>query len=414
MLIPGYRTDELPRLLNPDQGTGGKIRRRNEDFYVEELPLYEINNEGPHLYFEVRTNNLSTERAVAVLEDQLDVGENFEIGYAGRKDKNAVTVQRMSLEHIDPEDLDAVEHDRLSVRVLGYHRNKLQPGHLAGNRFVLKIREFDETIDAETINDQQETLAETGVPNYFGPQRFGLRRDSSRLGRAMVKDDLEDFVDQYLGRPTDYEPDECRRARELFARGDYEDAIDAWPQTYTDKRRALAAWIDTEDPKRALSAISKRKRQLFVSAYQSQFFNELLAARMPAIDVVREGDIAKKTDTGGMFEVQEPEEEQPRARQFAISATGLLPGKDPWYATARPGEAEQHLLDQHKISEEDFERVGYLRSDGDRRPFRFKTDPEPVDYGTDEHGPYLKLDFTIPSGCYATVYLREIMGTDPT
>lgn len=410
---PGYEVESLPLLLEGDFDTGGSIRNHTGDFQVEERPLYEIDGEGPHLYFEVHKTNVTTDEAVRILEEQLEVPDHLEIGYAGRKDKNAVTTQRMSLEHATPGELEDFSHERITLEVLGYHRNKLQPGHLAGNTFTVKIRDFDETLSPERVNDRQKTLAETGVPNYFGPQRFGLRKDTSRLGECLVKNELDEFVELYFGRPSGNEPDRCRKARELFDKERYEEAIDAWPRKYRNKRRGLAAWIDTGKPGPVLSAISKSRRQLFVSAYQSQFFNELLADRLPEIDRVFEGDIARKTDTGGLFEVEDPEEEQPRATEFDISPTGLLPGGDPWYANGEPGQSEKALLSRHELSEEDFDRVGYLRSDGDRRPFRFRIEGSLPEFDEDENGPFLKLRFWIPSGCYATIFLREILGFMP-
>ncbi|MFB6344421.1 MAG: tRNA pseudouridine(13) synthase TruD [bacterium] len=412
-MTPGYRLDELPYLLEEIEPFEAVLEQRAADFRVEEIPLYEINNEGPHLYFEVRKRNLSTDRAVSILEEQLNVDDNFEIGFAGRKDKNAVTTQRMSLEHAEPEDLDAVTHVKLDVTPLGYHRNKLQPGHLKGNEFTVKLRVSSATPNIDTIRDRQQQLIEKGVPNYFGPQRFGLRQDTSKLGEYMVKDNLSEFIQQYFGRPSEQEPSECREARVLFEQDQYEAAMDAWPKQYSNKRRGLAAWIDTGKAEPVLSAISKQRRQLFVSAYQSQLFNELLADRIPQIDRVKRGDIAKKMDTGGMFEVKQPEAEQPRADTFDISPTGLLPGRDPWYASHQPGEREQDLLDRHDLSEEDFDTVSYLRSSGERRTFRFNLEAEPPESGTDQHGPFVKLIFRLPSGCYATVFLREVLRKVP-
>lgn len=407
-MTDGSQIQNLPLLTDPTERISGSVRDRPEDFRVEEIPLYEAGGDGPHLYFRMTKRNMTTDQAVRTLANHFDRSPG-EFGVAGKKDKTAVTTQRVSLEHVEPEDVESFEHDRIELDVVDRHRNKIQPGHLQENRFTVKVRTEDPEEGRKMVEDCLETLAKQGVPNYFGPQRFGRRGDTDDLGESMVRGELDEFLDLYFGRPRAVDPEDCRRARELFEEERYEDAIDAWPSGESDKRRGLAAFIDRRSPGPVLSAIAKSRRQLFLSAFQSRLFNELLADRVPDIDRVLEGDIAKKTDTGGMFEVEDPEAEQPRVRAFDISPTGLLPGRDPWYASGDPGQREQRLLDENDLTEEDFEKVGYLRSDGTRRPYRFSPGSTDVEPGRDEHGPYLQVIFSIPSGCYATVLLREVL-----
>jgi tRNA pseudouridine13 synthase len=130
---------------------------------------------------------------------------------------------------------------------------------------------------------------------------------------------------------------------------------------------------------------------------------------MPDVDLVREGDIAKKTDTGGLFVVEDPDREQPRAESCEISPTGLVPGGDPWFADGNPGKREQSLLGNNDLTPESFDKVGYLRSGGTRRAFRFSPVDPSWKLKRDEQGPYGQLEFTVTSGSYATVLLREII-----
>ena len=97
-----------------------------------------------------------------------------------------------------------------SVTWTGHHTNKLRPGHLAGNRFILRIRGVgpDQLAAAEAILD---VLRRRGVPNYFGHQRFGARNDTADLGRAMVKGDLDEFTAILLGRSRPGDPPDRRR-----------------------------------------------------------------------------------------------------------------------------------------------------------------------------------------------------------
>ena len=94
--------------------------------------------------------------------------------YYGLKDARAVTMQMLSIHGVTADQLARLKVDEqiLSIEVLGRHRNRLRPGHHAGNRFRLVIR--DVAVHAkETVPVILEALTRRGVPNYFGPQRQG-------------------------------------------------------------------------------------------------------------------------------------------------------------------------------------------------------------------------------------------------
>ncbi|MCP4375198.1 MAG: tRNA pseudouridine(13) synthase TruD, partial [bacterium] len=161
-----YLTAELP-------GTGGLIKQNTSDFCVEEIPLYPAAGEGTHIYFTVRKRGIPTPAAVARIAKYMQV-QPSEIGVAGLKDAQAVTTQQMSLEHADPKKLAAFRDRQIEVLSTARHGNKLRPGHLEANRFTIKLR--DTARDAlERAQAILEVLLQRGIPNYFGPQRFGLR-----------------------------------------------------------------------------------------------------------------------------------------------------------------------------------------------------------------------------------------------
>ena len=400
---------DLPYLTAAMPGIGGAIKQHLEDFVVEEIPVYEASGEGTHIYFDVEKRGIPTPEAIGRIAHYMGVNRN-DIGFAGLKDAQAVTRQRMSLEHADPEKLAAYRDSQVRVVWTGRHSNKIRLGHLRANRFRIRIRD----VDVEVLPRAQgilDALVRRGVPNYFGPQRFGARGDTGTLGEALVRNDLDRFVQLFLGRPAPDDPPDCKAARDAFDSGDYTRSLKRWPRHFRDQRRALSAYKKKQRPGAAVAAIDKHMKRLFVSAFQSEVFNEILARRIATLDRLMVGDIAQKIDTHGMFVVEDLAAEQPRCDRFEISPTGLLPGAKERCALEEPGRIEQEVLAAHDLSLDDIDRVGSLKVPGTRRPLRFAIDEPALTAGTDEHGPYLELTFSCPSGCYATVVLREILKT---
>ncbi len=400
----------LPYLTRDLPGIGATLRSRLEDFQVEELPLYLPAGTGTHVYFRVTKAGIPTPEAVARIARYMGVRAH-DIGVAGLKDARAVTSQMMSLEHVDENRLAAFRDGQMSVEIVGRHNNKLRPGHLRANRFMLIVRGVgrEQLPAAEAALD---VLMRRGVPNYFGPQRFGARDDTAAMGAAMVKGDLEEFAKVLLGRPQAGDPPDCKAARDAFDAGAYARALGLWPRYYANERRALAEFKKRQRGQAALRAVDKGMKRLYVSAFQSAVFNDVLAARIDAFDRVMAGDLAQKTDTGGVFHVEGVEADQPRAEAFHISPTGPLPGYRVSLARGEPGRIEEAAMARYAINTDDFRRVGQLKVKGTRRALRFRLDDAAIHADSDELGEHLRLTFTAPSGCYATVVLREIMKTD--
>jgi len=400
----------LPFLTSDLPGVGGVIKQRLEDFRVEEMPRYEPCGEGTHVYFRVVKAGIATHVAIQRIARHMRV-KPTDIGVAGLKDAKAVAIQMMSLEHADADKLAAYRDRQLQVIWTGRHNNKLRMGHLAGNRFQIRIRRVGEQ-QLPAAREILDVLIARGVPNYFGPQRFGLRGDTALLGKTLVRDDLQEFVELLLGRAKPDDPADCRAARDAFDAGYLDRALQCWPRHYVDQRRALSAYKKKRRPAQALAAVDKRMRRLFVSAFQSKIFNEVLARRIDSIDQVFVGDLAQKTDTGGVFTVVDVEAEQPRATAFEISPTGPIVGYRSSLATGEPGKYEREALAANQVSQADFRRAGTLKIKGARRPLRMQLKSPHLGAGQDEHGQYLELTFEAPSGCYATSVLREIIKQD--
>lgn len=385
----------------------GRIKEREEDFEVEELPLYPASGEGTHLFLTVEKRGLTTADAAREVARAAGVPPHA-VGFAGQKDARALTRQRLSVEHVDPARVLGLSHPRLRVLAVERHGNKLKLGHLAGNRFAIRVR----GLPSEREGDARavlERLARRGVPNYFGPQRFGARGDSWRIGRALLHGDPDEALAVFVGTPGALDHGAVLRARTLFEQGEHERAARAWPGSFRDARRAVGTLARTGSPARAVRAIDRRLLALFVSAWQSWLFNELLARRIADYERVRDGDVAVREASGGLFVVEDAALEAPRAERFEISPAGPLFGRRMTPAAGEPARLEAEVLAAAEESEATFAARGPWQPRGGRRSLRFRLDELALESGRDEHGRFTRLSFVLPSGCYATAVVAELL-----
>jgi tRNA pseudouridine13 synthase len=397
--VARYLTDDLP-------GIGGVIKQRVEDFRVEELPLYAPAGEGEHTFFEIQKAGLSTFQVVRVIADALGVPPS-QIGYAGLKDAQAITCQVLSVYGVPPDVVLALNLPRIDVRWAERHPRKLKVGHLRGNRFAIRVRGVEEAA-LRTCEPILDVLSRRGVPNRYGPQRFGIRGDSARLGQAIVKKDAQAFVKAFLGKPRANESEKVQEARSRFDAGQGGEALSLFPRSMADERRALQTLVRTGDYRQAYRGTPKRLRRFLLSAYQSELFNRVLDARLRTLDRVYEGDLAMVHPGRSVFLVEDEAAEQPRASRFEISPTGPVFGYKMTPAAGQQGRLESAVLDAEGLSQEDFRVRDGIKARGQRRALRFQV-----------HGPELSYDkgvllrFWLPRGCYATTVLAEIMKTNP-
>ncbi len=388
----------------------GRIKQRFEDFEVDELALYPSSGEGTHLFVTIEKRGLTTQDAIRDIARQLGIAPRA-IGYAGQKDAQGITRQRLSIEHVDVARIQALRHGRLRVLGVERHGNKLKLGHLAGNRFAVKVRGMpsERVGDARAIVDR---LSRSGVPNYFGPQRFGLRGDSWSVGRALLHGDFEEALAVFAGRVSALDRGAVLKARSLFDAGEYERAAKSWPRGFRDSLRAVGTMARTRDARRAVMTIDRNRLRFLVSSYQSYLFNGVLAERLSSFDRVLQGDLAHKEDNGAIFLVEDVALESPRAERFEISPTGPLFGKRMSAPAEEPARIEATVLANAGETPQAFES-GPWKPTGGRRPLRFKIAELEFETGSDKFGEFARLRFVLPPGCYATAVLSEIHKQPP-
>src|ERR1043166_1692473 len=160
-----------PLLTAGSSGIGGRIKSVPEDFEVEEIPAYEPSGSGDFLYLWIEKRDVGAEYFVRQLARRLDIPAS-EIGTAGLKDRHAVTRQLVSVPVRVQEQLPQLEGDGIKLLRVSRHTNKLKSGHLHGNRFRILIREtIPESVSL--LPSLLERLRREGMPNFYGPQRFG-------------------------------------------------------------------------------------------------------------------------------------------------------------------------------------------------------------------------------------------------
>lgn len=338
-----FRTDDLDTI-------GGEIKESASDFVVEEVPLYEPEEDGQHVYVRLTREGRTTREVVERLAEIFGVSQGT-IGYAGMKDRQARATQTFSLDSAafdrpKPSDEEVAARIReemdCDVSFARRHRNKLRRGHLVGNRFRVLIRSPKAADSVERARAIADALIERGVPNFYGAQRFGREGDNAAKGL------------------------------EILRTGSFDGPH----------------W----------------KRRLLCNAYQSSLFNRWLAERMDRGDFDRLllGDVAKKTDTGGLFEVEELDREQERFERREITFTGPIYGHDLWWAVGEAGEFERAFFEEADVG---MEALREANLKGSRRRGRIHLDE--LEVAAAEDG--VELTFELPKGAYATVVLREFL-----
>src|SRR5213075_1810891 len=241
----------LPYLTQDIPGIGGSIKNRAEDFFVQELPLYEPSGQGEHVYAEFQKVGLTTFDAIDRIGRALYVSSR-DIGYAGMKDARAITRQIFSIPNTTEAAVMKLKIPDLEPLWAARHGNKLRLGHLAGNRFAIKVREVNPT-DVVKLGPLIDVLKKRGMPNYFGEQRFGRRGDNHLLGAALVRGDDEQVLKLLLGSPNSQMDDSnSLGARKAFERNDLDQAMRLFPRSCGMERRVLHRLIKSGDLKMAV------------------------------------------------------------------------------------------------------------------------------------------------------------------
>jgi tRNA pseudouridine13 synthase len=324
------------------------IRTTPDDFAVEEIPAYEPSGAGEHLYVTFRKRGLDTMSAVRKLASALGV-QARDAGTAGLKDRHAVTVQTASFPFPATRALPeaaSLASEGLEVLSMARHGNKLRTGHLHGNRFRIVLRDLDPAAVPGVVAALC-TLGHTGLPNWFGEQRFGRAGDNADVARG------------WLGgaRPPPRDP---------------------------------------------------RVRRLQFSALQSELFHRVLARRVAdgTWRGVLAGDLVQLRNTNRLFLCTDAAADAPRAETGDITATGPLYGAKMRWGEGAPAALEREILAEAGNLRELLDKWSSL-GEGARRPLRLMPEGLSAEAITEYPGS-LRVHFVLPKGAYATAVLAEV------
>ncbi len=328
-----------------------------EDFHVEEIPAYMPCGEGEHAYLWLEKSNLPADALFAHVSRVFKVSRR-DIGYAGLKDTRATTLQFLSVPRAAVANVAAdwaacaTLLDTPQVRLVqgNYHQNKLRVGHLRGNRFTVILRNSgpDDLARAEAIAAR---LQAQGMPNYYGDQRFG--RDQSTLQHGL----------SLLSGTSTHKSGGARQA-----------------------------WLD----------------KLALSAVQSALFNDYLALREQSghRDQVIDGDILQVCASGGLFATDDPAVDQARFAAQEVVPAGPMFGPSMKPARGTADALEQAALAAAGLQAEAFTRYKRLTQGTRRATLIWLTDM----LVQAQEASTLRLQFTLPSGSYATEVIAEFTG----
>jgi len=286
---------DWPRAFGIPQ-LSGVIRSTPEDFQVDEVLGFEADGDGTHAFLKIRKKNANTEWVAKQLARFAGVCQ-VDVGYAGLKDRRAVTTQWFSVDLAGREEPDwhSLTEGGIEFVEITRHRRKLKRGALKGNRFKLVIRELEG--DISLLEDRVSKIANDGVPNYFGEQRFGF----SNLEKASA---------MFSGQ---------------------------------------------------LKKVRRPEKSMYLSAARSWLFNKILAARVAAgtwnQPIV--GDVMMLSGTQSIFPVEAVDDEiQKRISEFDVHPTGAMWGSGELASTLDVNALEQSVANDEKPFCDGLKRAG--------------------------------------------------------
>ena len=352
--------EQLQRYLNHSK-IDVVFKQNKDDFVVTEIPLYEFLGEGEHLVLKIRKKDLATWDAIEILAKFLNCSSR-DFGYAGLKDKNAMTVQSISVHRKYEEKLKSFQHENLKILETTYHNNKIKVGHLKGNKFFIRLKRVG-AIEKRKIEEALGLIVTNGIPNYFGFQRFGIDGDNYKKGKDIIDGKLKE---------------KRRNLKQMYINAYQSYLFNSW----LSKRIEISKLIEAFEPKEICEKLNLPLDEVKRAKKQPHPFKILT------------GDLLSHYPFGKIFIIDDLETESQKFFEKDRVPTGLLCGK-----RVKKSEGLAYEI------EKDFEVQ--MSEDGARR-FAFVF-PENLQSNYKEDKNHMELSFYLPKGSYATELIAEIL-----
>lgn len=363
-------------------------------FHVTEEPAYTCSGSGEHLFLEIEKENLTSDLLAFAVAKAFGV-KDVDVGWAGRKDRHAVTRQWFSIRTKDEGAVARIatlvpSDARVAVITVSRHGNKIRTGHLAGNRFRLGLAEVANPAD---LQQRLNSLQTNGISNRFGLQRFGINGASLKAAAAWSRGDAAEAIRWIVDPQGGWQVGQA--LPEGFRNGPEGQLIGAL-------RKGL-------DPVAALRRCPEPLRKLLASAGQAAVFNAILDGRAQAglLHTLRAGDLGIAT-VGAPFRVtaETAEEDTRRAApgRLEVTASAPLPGMSRLVPEEPVLSEEKAWAAATGVDWAAFGERGVMESPGERRSviMRFREAPTVT-----VEGDTTWVAFGLPSGGYATEVLTQ-------
>ncbi len=333
-----------------------------ERFFVEEVPLYTFSGTGNNLILKIKKTDMSTWKLITVLAKATGLQER-DIGYAGLKDKNATTIQYISIPKQAEKELNKnLATERIEILERTYNKGPIKVGHLKGNRFSIVLHHINES-DARFFNTTAKKMQKDGIPNYYGYQRFG-----------------EDSRSYLQGKEIAHSGKRLKGSKEKLLVSAYQSYL---YNRWLADRVKLSKLIATNSVDVASKKLQYPLELVKVLAKQPQFFKLFL------------GDAIMPYPFGKLSYVKEMQDSALRFEQKKLSPTGLLCGE----------RVERAKSDAYHL-EEPYDDTELQALRGDRR-FAWIW-PKDVETSYNPDSKKLTVEFYLPKGSYATTFLEEV------
>jgi len=410
--------------ITSSDGIGGRIKEEEREFFVEEISDIKISNSGKFAILRVEKKNWDTLNLVRVLSNALGISRK-RIGFAGTKDKKALTIQHFSISKADEklvEKLSGIKLKDVKIELLGFSNRGLSLGDLIGNRFSVVVSDIK---NGEKIERIISELKLKGIPNYFGIQRFGtLRFITHEVGKQIILRNYCEAFWIYVSKPSRYESEDVRRIREdLWNERDPKIGLRELPKYLVYERALLQKIREGKDELKALLSLPKNLKLMFIHAYQSYLFNRLLSERIKefkSLREVNEGDVVDFMKREGEYAVNAEEfrvvnKSNHKRIDFLIQngyaflslpLIGYETKLSGWNAEKMNEILEEEGVEPKKFKSEypEFSSKGYHRCA--EIPFEFSK------FEFEKDNSKVLFRFFLPKGSFATIFLREFMKSD--